>query len=152
MGGLSIWHILILLIVVAVVPAIVLVVAVRPTGPNRFGPPSEPVSFAGAVATCLRKYADFNGRARRSEYWWFYLAFWLIIAAIGFVARVTEMQIINLVSLALMIPLLAAGARRLHDSNRSALWLLLGFTGIGGIALIVLLAQPSQGDEAAKVF
>ncbi len=90
------------------------------------------MGFQDAVATCFRKYADFTGRARRSEYWWFFLFNLLMQIATGLVDAVlfgAEGQgLINLLySLGVLLPGIAAGARRLHDIDRSAWWLLIIF-------------------------
>ena len=99
------------------------------------------MSFIESVETCLKKYADFNGRASRSEYWWFFLFNFLIIT-VGSIADAillgTEpgstgiIQI--LVSLGLLLPGLAVGARRLHDINKSGWWQLLW---IGSFLLLI---------------
>lgn len=68
------------------------------------------MSFMDAIKTCFSKYFDFSGRARRSEYWWFYL-FVFILSLIPFV---------NLLTIATIIPTISAAARRLHDTDRSA--------------------------------
>lgn len=155
MGSFSIWHFLILFIVVAFIPAIVLSVllfVVRPSGPNRFGAPAPARHFGDAVTVCLSKFVDFNGRASRSEYWWFYLASFLCSVLVSIFARPIIGGLAQSVPLVLLLPGLAAGARRLHDTNRSALWLLLNLTGIGGLALLIVFALPSEGDDQARVF
>jgi uncharacterized membrane protein YhaH (DUF805 family) len=68
----------------------------------------------------MRKYATFSGRARRAEYWWFYL-FTLIVS---FVSSIVFAPLYIIFSLAVIIPSLAVGVRRLHDTNRSGWWLL----------------------------
>ena len=97
------------------------------------------MSFPEAVQTVLtKKYADFSGRARRSEFWWFAL-----FNAIG-------SPILGLiVSLALLLPGLAVAARRLHDTGRSGWWLLLIFViVIGWIVLLVFYVTEGQpGDN-----
>jgi len=70
-----------------------------------------------AVTACLTKYATFSGRSSRSEYWWFYL-FYIMIAAVGSLA-LGDSPVTDLVSLALLIPLVAAGVRRMHDTDHS---------------------------------
>lgn len=106
------------------------------------------MTFGQAVSTCLGKYATFQGRATRSEFWWFYLA--CVLA--GMVAGIIDLLIFrtsngllgSLVSLALFLPLLAAGARRLHDIDRSGWWQLLSFSVIGVLLLIYWWAQPGE--------
>jgi len=94
------------------------------------------MDFGTSLKTCFSKYATFEGRARRSEFWWFYLA-----AFIG--SFIPYLGVIW--SLGVIIPILAAGARRLHDTGRSALnllWMLLPV--VGTILLIVWWAQDSK--------
>ena len=81
---------------------------------------------------CLQHYADFNGRARRSEYWFFQLfnfliaiGIYLIVLAIKGVTGVNLGFLNSVYSLAVLIPSLAVSARRLHDTNRSGWWQLL---------------------------
>ncbi len=99
------------------------------------------MTFSQSIATCLINYADFNGRATRSEYWWFFLFSILVSLALGVIdllvfPAVTWGPIGTLGSLALLIPSLAVGARRLHDINRTGWWQLLILTGLGVILLI----------------
>jgi uncharacterized membrane protein YhaH (DUF805 family) len=68
----------------------------------------------------MRKYATFSGRARRAEYWWFYL-----FTIIGSIVTSIIFAPLNIIfSLAVILPSLAVGVRRLHDTNRSGWWLL----------------------------
>ncbi|MGN6207691.1 DUF805 domain-containing protein [Asticcacaulis sp.] len=155
MGSFSLWHILILFAVLAFIPGIVLAVLlflVRPSGPNRFGASAPARNFGDAITVCLSKFVDFNGRASRSEYWWFYLASFLCSLLVSTFARPIIGGFAQIVPLVLLLPGLAAGARRLHDTNRSALWLLLNLTGIGGLALLIVFALPPAGDDQARVF
>jgi uncharacterized membrane protein YhaH (DUF805 family) len=98
-----------------------------------------PMTFLDAVKVCLAKYAEFNGRATRPEYWWFFLAVFLASAA----ASVISQALCALIGIATLLPMLAAGARRLHDTNRSGWWQLLGLVPFGVIVVIILLAQPT---------
>lgn len=102
------------------------------------------MTFQESIKTCFSKYADFSGRATRSEYWWFILFYFLGSAACSLVSQTLG----GLFSLAVLLPSLAAGARRLHDTNRSGLWLLIGFLPvIGMIVLIVFLAQEGRPQD-----
>ncbi len=92
-----------------------------------------------AVKACLTKYADFNGRATRSEYWWFFLAVLLGSAA----AALINLRVYALFSLATLLPMIAVGARRLRDTNRSGWWQLLALVPFGVIVVIIFLAQRS---------
>ncbi len=88
------------------------------------------MDFTESVKTCLQKYIDFNGRASRSEYWWFVLLTILLsfIPVIGWILR-----------LVLLLPSLAVQVRRLHDMERSAWWLLLLVPPITIIGVFVLM-------------
>jgi uncharacterized membrane protein YhaH (DUF805 family) len=111
------------------------------------------MGFIESVQTCLRKYATFDGRAGRSEFWWFVL---FTIVASMVVGMVSEM-LSGLVSLALFVPSIAVGARRLHDIGKSGwLQLLWIVPVIGWVLLIYWAVQPSgaanghgQGPELA---
>ncbi len=129
------------------------------------------MTFTESIRICLRRYADFNGRASRSEFWWFFL-FTVLVSLIltipiyvfvfllasasesgsgtGFLTVLTILWSIAVVvvSILLLIPLLAAGARRLHDRGQTAWLLLLYFVPCGNIALIVLWAlDGSPGNN-----
>lgn len=94
--------------------------------------------FIGA----LKKYADFNGRARREEYWMFVL----IYMVINIILAVLGMDVISMiVGLALLVPSISIGARRLHDTSRSGWWQLIYFVPlIGLIVMIIFLVQDSH--------
>jgi uncharacterized membrane protein YhaH (DUF805 family) len=99
------------------------------------------MDFKQSVIRCLRdKYADFNGRAGRPEFWWFMLASFLAGAALNILGLALIALLLNL---AVLIPSLSAGARRLHDIGKSGwlqlLWLI---PVLGWIPLIYWLAQP----------
>ena len=100
-----------------------------------------------SVKVCLTKYADFDGRATRSEYWWFALFIVLVSAATSLVSHTLS----ALFSLAILLPSLAAATRRLHDTNRSGWWQLVGLVPVVGlIILIVFLAQEHRGDAGSQ--
>ena len=101
----------------------------------------------------LRKYATFSGRARRAEYWWFYLftilagvAASLLDSAFGLgssgaggsaASALSNGPINSLLSLGLLLPTLAVAVRRLHDVNRSGWWLMLPFGALLAIAVFI---------------
>ena len=113
------------------------------------------MTFQEAVRTVLQqKYATFSGRARRSEFWFFALFSAIvrtianIIDAILHTGNSTTGLVSVVVSLALLVPSLAVGARRLHDTGRSGWWLLIALIPLVGIIiLIVFWVQDSHGDN-----
>ena len=102
------------------------------------------MTFTESVNYCLMNYFNFSGRGSRSEYWWFVLAC-MIAGLIGAVIDVATGRhfVESLVSLATIIPNLAAAARRLHDTDRSGWWQLLAFVPL--IGLIVLFVWLATG-------
>lgn len=99
------------------------------------------MTFQESIRTCFTKYVDFSGRAGLSEYWWFAL-FTLIVSV---VLSMFSQSLGNVFSLATLLPSIAVGTRRLHDTNRTGWWQLLWFVPIiGWIVLIVFLAQQSK--------
>ncbi|PZS37202.1 MAG: DUF805 domain-containing protein, partial [Pseudonocardiales bacterium] len=74
----------------------------------------------------LRQYADFVGRARRAEYWMFMLVSLIVSIVLAIVQAVVGTGLLDLLySVAVLVPGLAVGVRRLHDTGRSAWWLLI---------------------------
>ena len=94
----------------------------------------------------LKKYVEFSGRANRPEFWWFVLANFLVSLLVLIIAGIIHVPALsNLYSLAVLLPSLAVGARRLRDAGFSPWLLLLGLIPLlGWIALIVLYAMPSK--------
>ncbi len=108
------------------------------------------MSFQEAVKTVLTKYVDFNGRARRSEYWYFVLFNILVNFVVGIVVNLTGLTFLSyIVSLALLLPGLGVCVRRLHDIGKGWAWILLALIPlVGAIILIVFYCQDSQpGDN-----
>ena len=112
----------------------------------------------------LKKYVEFSGRARRKEYWMFTLISVIISIVLGIVDRLIGTDFNNgsngvlssVYSLAVLLPSLAVGVRRLHDTNRSGWWILIGLIPcVGWIILIVFFATegvagPNQYGEDPK--
>lgn len=87
------------------------------------------MTFQDSVKTCFQKYATFNGRASRSEYWWF----WLVCMVAGYIPYVGIV-----ISLATLLPVIAAGVRRLHDTGHCGWWIIVS------IVNLVFLATKGQ--------
>ena len=107
------------------------------------------MDFVTSVRRCLiEKYAQFDGRASRPEFWWFVLACFIVNAVGGMVFRG---WIMSLLSLALLVPSIAVGSRRLHDIGKSGWLQLLGLIPIIGWAILIYwAAQP--GEPAANAY
>lgn len=104
----------------------------------------------------LKKYADFSGRARRKEYWFFTLFNLIISLALGFADGMLGLAhssgwgpLGGIYTLAVLIPGLAVSVRRLHDTGRSGWYLLMAFIPcVGGIILLIYFIEDSQpGDN-----
>lgn len=101
----------------------------------------------------LRKYAQFDGRAHRTEYWNFFLFNVLIYLGISVVEALVGLGglVSGLYGLAVLVPGIAAAVRRLHDTGRAGWWVLLALVPlVGAIALLVLLAQ--EGEPGANAY
>jgi uncharacterized membrane protein YhaH (DUF805 family) len=111
----------------------------------------------------LNQYADFKGRARRSEFWYFNLFTWILLVIPlfllgGFTALMSSsgidegagasfsigLIVFLILAFGLVVPSLAVTARRLHDTGRSAWWYLISFIPLGSIVLLVFLCQDSN--------
>ena len=91
----------------------------------------------------LERYAKFDGRAGRAEFWWFVLANLVVVVALAILASIADIFsiIYFLYALALLIPSLAVAIRRLHDTDKSGWFILLGLIPlVGFIVLIVFYA------------
>ncbi len=104
----------------------------------------------------LKKYAVFNGRARRKEYWFFFLFSIIItivlsiidVAAGSFDAKTGLGLFTGIYTLAILIPSGAVSVRRLHDTDRSGWWLLISLIPIiGGLVILVFVVLDSDPAE-----
>lgn len=104
---------------------------------------------------CLKQYADFNGRARRKEYWYYMLFYSLFIIATSIIDTIifgTDMEgygpLTIILSLGLFIPSIAVSVRRLHDIGKSGWMLLIILIPIvGAIWLLILAVKDSNSGE-----
>ncbi len=99
------------------------------------------MGFGEAVGSCFSNYATFTGRAPRSEYWYFVLFQALANLVVGIIAARAGSNLLGgLVELALFMPALAVGVRRLHDIDRSGWWLLIGVIPLIGWVMLLIWA------------
>lgn len=99
------------------------------------------MDFQQAIKICFQKYADFNGRASKPEYWWFFL--FCLVGALIIEAIAGSLSLVF--SLVTILPSLSVGARRLHDINKSGWYQLIWFIPIlGWIYMIYLMVQDGE--------
>lgn len=122
-----------------------------PTGVWRGPADSRPMvrNMFDAVRVCVQKYARFDGRASRPEFWYAELASLLIAFAALLVVWIPFLGWLALFALwvfamASLVPLLAVTVRRLRDAGFHWGWIFISFAPFGSIALLVMCAQPSK--------
>ena len=107
-----------------------------------------------SIKTCFKKFATFDGRASRSEYWWFQFFYMLVVLVAvildsilvgGNLESAGALEIVS--QLVLLLPALAVTARRLHDVNRSGWWMLVGITIVGLIPLFIWWLAPGTNKK-----
>jgi len=115
------------------------------------GRPTSMMNLVDSVITCLQKYVGFEGRASRSEYWWFFLAIYIASIPVGMIDGILfgwdlddPMWLSLAFNLAIMLPSLAVGVRRIHDHGKSGWWILMPFYNL--YLLIV------EGEHVANVY
>ena len=117
------------------------------------------MSFTESIGTCFSKYGVANGRASRSEHWWFalFLSIISLVTAFADAFFFTDLVLedgffpINTVAgLATLIPAIAVYIRRLHDVNRSGWWMFIALTCVGIIPLLIWLC--SKGTDGPNDF
>lgn len=106
---------------------------------------------------CLRKYARFNGRATRREYWGFWITNLIILLILAYAHAYFQLGMIHTVltilligyAVFIIIPTFAAMSRRWHDLGRTGLWILLNIVpGIGQlVTFFFLLGKGTEGDN-----
>jgi len=107
------------------------------------------MTFIRSIEVCLRKYATFDGRASRPEFWWFALFVTLSGSALALLSGV----IVRIFLIGMLLPLLAAGTRRLRDSGKSGWWQLFLLVPAAGIVVVGFLwalppARPLPEDNS----
>ncbi|MGY6661696.1 MAG: DUF805 domain-containing protein [Glycocaulis sp.] len=105
------------------------------------------MNFMDAVKSVYSNYVGFHGRARRSEYWWFFL-FYLIVYGVLYTIDLSLIgypALSGIFALASILPSLAVAVRRLHDTGRSGWWILISLVPlVGFIVLIIFYVMDSQ--------
>ena len=104
------------------------------------------MTFGSSISVCFSKYANFEGRASRSEYWWFYLFTTLLLFGAEFFGEIVS----GIVALVILVPSLAVGARRLHDTGKSG-WRQLWMITIIGI-IPVIIWWCTEGTKAPNKY
>lgn len=99
----------------------------------------------------LKNYVGFQGRARRKEYWMFFLFNFIIVLVLSvlqIILRIHYSILTDLYSLAVLLPSLAVSVRRLHDTGKSGWWILIGVIPIiGDIILLIFYCLDGDANE-----
>lgn len=107
--------------------------------------------FVNAWLKMLANFSDFKGRTSREDFWWAVLGNVILMAVLGFILGLLGSfgnVILTLISLVLAVPGIAMWVRRLHDTNKSALYLLFALIPlVGCILLLVFAAQAGNEDD-----
>jgi len=112
------------------------------------------MTFKESIETCFKKYKVFDGRAKRSEYWWFFV----FCTLLGIVTALFDALVLgytleevsptnSIFQLIVLIPTFAVGARRLHDINKSGWWQLILLTVVGTIPLIYWFVSEGKNKK-----
>ena len=112
---------------------------------NRFGPEPKSVDFGESITICLNKYFVFEGRASRSEFWFFFLVYMISNIVLEFTKSTNSSILIILsaiVSYGTIIPMVSAGCRRMHDIDKSGWFQMIPFYNL------FLWAQESSANSS----
>ncbi len=109
------------------------------------------MDFWQAIGTCFRKYADFSGRAQRSEFWWWYLFSLLANLIFGILDTalfgIESLGVFGLIfDLIILLPSIAVAARRLHDIDKSGWWQIMYLVPL---VLVMLSALIGSSQDSA---
>jgi uncharacterized membrane protein YhaH (DUF805 family) len=96
----------------------------------------------------IKKYAEFNGRAVRKEYWMYVLYYIIIYIVLAVVDGIIGISLLTtLFSLGLLLPSLALGTRRLHDTGRTGWWQLIGLIPLVGLVILIYFFVQASDDD-----
>jgi uncharacterized membrane protein YhaH (DUF805 family) len=110
------------------------------------------MNFAQAISSGFSNYVNFRGRAVRSEYWYWVLFIFLGMIVAEIIDSVLGLTLIYfLFDLAIILPSIAVGIRRLHDLDRSGWWILLSLIPIVG-PIILIIWYCGKGTDGANRF
>ncbi len=107
------------------------------------GNESNTMSFPQAIRVCLTKYAEFDGFATRAEFWWFALFVVLVVGAFSYLSEAWG----SIAMIALLLPFLAVGARRLREAGQNPWWLLFLLVPVGGIIILGIYWAMPPADQ-----
>jgi len=117
--------------------------------------PNPLVSYWKKVV--LENYTNFTGRARRAEFWWYFLANLIITIVLNIIDAGLGWGggfggiLSGIYGLAVLLPGIAVGIRRLHDADKSGWWLLLVFIPIVGI-IVLIVFWATDGTRGANQY
>lgn len=112
------------------------------------------MTFVEAIQSGFKNYVKFDGRASRSEFWWFFL-FYVIVAVVAgivgsFAGQNAGLGLRALVGLVFFLPMLGLEIRRLHDTGRSGWWIFISLIPIVGIILLIVWLASKGTDGPNK--
>ncbi|WP_203292496.1 DUF805 domain-containing protein [Maricaulis parjimensis] len=107
------------------------------------------MGFVDAVKSGFSNYVNFQGRARRSEYWFWILFTFLLGVVAGIIDGIIGTYLLGgLATLATILPSIAMGVRRLHDTGRSGFWMFIALIPlVGAIVLIIFYVGDSESGS-----
>lgn len=113
----------------------------------------NPILFYLKKCFSKENFANFKGRARRQEFWFFYLAYFLIAVVVGFIGAFVPslvQPLSSILSLVFFVPFIAVGARRLHDIGKSGWMQLIAFIPLVGLILLIVWYVTEGKPEENK--
>ena len=108
------------------------------------------MSFSEAVKSGFDHYTKFDGRAARPAFWWWFLFTILVAIGANIIDSIIGIPLLSIViSIGLILPNISVAIRRLHDTDRSGWWILIGFVPLIGfiVLLIFYLEKSNPGDN-----